>query len=1652
MSVPGRNCVHTRFEHVVKRQPNSIALRTRTTQLTYQELDARANRIACHLASKGVHAEVAVGIFAGRGVGSVVGMLGVLKAGGFYVPLDVGAPPARLREISADARCRLVLTIDRQAFGAVPSGVEVVEVDEREWGAIEHVGSRATPHNLAYCMYTSGSTGAPKRVGTEHANIVNLVTGASYVEISPRDVVLHAASLSFDASTFEVWGALLNGATLAIVEGCEFSLDALARAVADMNVSVMWLTAPLLHQIARSDIGVLKGVQKLLSGGDVLQPAAVAAVQRTLPDVVVINGYGPTETTTFASCYTFPQGFSGQKAPIGKAIQNVRVHILDCRTKLELCEGQVGEIHICGAGVGRGYIGRPDATAASFVPSPFAGPGERMYATGDLGRRLPDGNIEFLGRVDRQVKIRGFRVEPAEIEAALLKHASIRDVVVVAEDDALGNKRLVAYVVHGSACQPSPASIRAFLGSTLPEYMVPTSYVFVTALPLNANGKIDRQALPQPGSHRALEGEYIAPRTPLERELVELWSEILHVGVVGVNDGFRNLGGSSIQAIEIAWRLTRSRVTVARIPAPVGNITISTYALQIDSALASSGAGALTPVTRPSELVASYAQEQLWFLEGSGEAWRAYRFHARVDFTGSLDAASLQRALNDLTARHESLRTRFVERDGALHLEVVQRLVIALPVIDLEGLDEESKRGAFVRVVEQELAARFDWSIAPLVRWVLIRLEEKHHVLLHSEHHAIHDGQSFRILVRDLGELYSARAQRLAPSLPPVLHQYQDFCADEKSWLASLEFRRQRQEWIQRVREYTDARPLFAERSPAPRRRFVGAQVRRKIEPHIASAVSAAAAGMGVSRFALLLTAFGVLCAKYSGAMKFLIGVALANRSDPRFSETVGMFVNMVPVPFMLDSRPSLTLIRDVADNVDFALQRSGVPLAEIVKALGSSGRPLGEPPFNVAFSCHDSIPLRCAFDNVAVAVIEGLSNGSAKFDLNVVVIAEDGPGQSALELTFEYNSDLFEHPFVERMVTHYLGLLREIAERPEASAATLSLCTQDEAQLAVARSCGRLVKHGRQNVIDLFEAQVRRVPAALAVLCGDRSYEYEEVNLRANRLARFLRQVGVQSDQVVAICLNPSIDMIASVLAVLKAGAAYLPLDGDQPPERLRYMLREANSSAVITEERFRSSLDAAGCNVISLEVEAAAIACHAAHNLGLQINPEHLAYCIYTSGSTGNPKAAANTHESLANLLHWYFDGPFSPQTGERVLVASSVGFDLTQKNLLGPLCVGAAVVICTASLTDAREFLSTVERWQPTRINCAPSAFRALALDLLGQWRPKVVMLGGEQIDVDIARAIAECGIALVNSYGPTECADVVSFYVRSPDDTAHPIPIGCPIPNAQVLILDEQLSLVPDGLIGEICIGGISVGRGYLGSAVTTAEKFVPNPFGDYGSRMYRTGDLGFRAPSGAIVFIGRKDHQVKLRGYRIELSEIEAALLTCDGVRRAVVLLREDRPGDKRLVAYVVGAEDCKPEPAALNSQLRDRLPPYMLPSYYVCLDILPTNASGKVDRGVLPPPHLADSPLRQAFGREQRANSNTAATILELMKSIVGEHSCAADTNLFEAGFHSIDLMRLVVKCRTKFNVPLSVSQVVEAGTAYRLAEVVDAAAIPAPH
>jgi amino acid adenylation domain-containing protein len=1650
---PADRCVHAVFEAQAARTPDAAAVTFQDQSLTYGELNARANRIAHHLLRRGVESEVRVGLFLERGMDLVAAILGVLKAGGAYVPLDPSYPADRVAFVLSDAGVPVLLTQDalRDVLPA-QDGIEIVSLDGSADAIAaesdENPQSGATPESLAYVIYTSGSTGTPKGALIEHRNVARLFTATDpWFGFDETNVWTLFHSSAFDFSVWEIWGALLYGGRLVVVPYLTSrDPDAFHALVQAEGVTVLNQTPSAFRQFMRADAerGGELALRNVIFGGEALEPASLRewVERRGANQPRLVNMYGITETTVHVTYRLLSREdvFGGGGSPIGVRIPDLRLYVCDAHLR-PLPVGVPGELYVGGAGVARGYLNRPELTAQRFVRSPF-GAGT-LYRTGDRVRWLADGTLEYLGRLDEQVKIRGFRIELGEIESALLDHAGVREAAVIVREDEPGDKRIVAYLVGDADAE----ALRAHLRQNLPEYMVPSAFVSVDVLPLTPNGKLDRKALPAPDFASA-EETYTAPRTPTEQVLAAVWAEVLRVERAGIHDSFFELGGHSLLATRVVSQIRDVFGVELPLRALFEGPTIAQLAEAVEELRRADlpRLPAIVPVERTDGLPLSFAQERLWFLDRLEPGSAFYNIPWALRLGGALDASALERALGEVVRRHESLRTTFAERDDVPVQTIAPFAGFVLPVHDLSALPE-AEREAEVRHRATEDAARpFDLAAGPLFRAALLRLADDEHVLLACMHHIVSDGWSMSVLFYELKTLYEGYVAGTDAPLPALPVQYADYAAWERTHLQGEALDRQLAWWKDQLAGAPALLELPADHPRPAVQTYRGAFIPLSFPPALVDRLQAVARHDGATLYMVVLGAFQALLARYAGSDDVVVGSPIAGRTRAEIEPLIGFFVNTLVLRTDLGGDPTFReLLRRVRTTTLGAYEHQDVPFEKLVAELAPERSMSHSPIVQVLFTLTDGAQAASDLGGLRVRAVDA-ELGTVKGDLGLGLLASaDG-----LRGEMTYSTDLFDAATVERIMRHFGRLLEQVAEDADRRVSALALLDDAERAVVVDEWNRIDTEYPADRCIHaIFEAQAARTPDAVAVSFKDQSLTYAELNARANRIAHHLRRRGVGPETRVGLFLERGVEMVAAILGTLKAGGAYVPLDPGYPADRVAFTLSDAGVPVLLTAESLRATLPAQdGIEIITLDGSADAIAAESAENPRSGATPSSLAYVIYTSGSTGMPKGALIEHRNVARLFS-ATDAWFGFDETDVWTLFHSYAFDFSVWEIWGALLYGGRLVVVPYDTSrDPDAFHALVQREGVTVLNQTPSAFRQFVradAERGGELALRNVIFGGEALEpASLREWVERRGVdqpRLVNMYGITETTVHVTYRLLGRADVFEGTgsPIGVRIPDLRLYVCDPSLRPLPVGVPGELYVGGAGVARGYLNRAELTAQRFVENPFGE--GTLYRTGDRVRWLADGTLEYLGRLDEQVKIRGFRIELGEIESALLDHAGVRECAVIVREDVPGDPRIVAYLVGDADAE----TLRAHLRTRLPEYMVPAAFVSVDALPLTPNGKLDRKALPVP--AASGLEREYVAPR---TPTEQAIAGIWGEILGVERVGAEDNFFDLGGHSLLATRVMARIRRDLRVELPLRVVFEATTLAALAARVDEAAASA--
>jgi amino acid adenylation domain-containing protein len=1674
--------VHERFAVWARRTPESPAVTCEGESLTFRELDERANRLARRLRRLGVGPETVVGLCCERSCGMVAALLGVLKAGGAYLPLDPGFPAERLAFQLADSGAR-VLVADEASAGRFPGiSLPLVQLDE-DWTAFADespapVENLAEPRHLAYVIYTSGSTGRPKGVMVEHGSLASYLDGVLARMALPDEASYATVStLAADLGNTVIFAALATGGLLHVLAGDRLGDPlSLAEYFAASPVDVLKIVPSHLAALMTAERPERVLPRRLLvTGGEPLPWSLAERVRALAPGCRLLNHYGPTETTVGVLAFPLPEeAYDAPRrapaVPLGFPLGATRA-IVVAAGLAPVPRGVAGELLAGGPQVARGYLARPDLTAERFVPDPFSGePGARLYRTGDLARLAPEGEIEFLGRIDHQVKIRGFRVEPGEIEAALGADDRVREALAVVRPGTDGENRLVAYVVPRAGAQGDlAAGLRRRLRESLPEALIPTAFVFLAALPLTANGKVDRQALSaaaDPGDAGSFAGAPLRPLTTVEETVAGIFAQLLGIPPIADPDAdFFELGGHSLLATRALSQLRRAFGIDLELRALFDERTVSRLARRIAERTGSGGAPVLlgglavppaAPVGGEAGMPLSFAQQRLWFLDRLLGASATYNLPWVFRLRGPLAPAALATALNEIARRHEPLRTVFRAAEGEPVQVVLPWEPQGLPVVDLAACPlrrRDDRDGEAARLAAEWGRRPFDLERGPLFRAALLRLGADEHALLLNVHHIAADGWSREVLTRELGALYAAFAAGLPSPLPALPTRYAAYAAWQRGWLSGAVLEAELAFWRRQLGCDPEPLELPADRPRPAVQSGRGALARQALPAGFGAGLGRLGRAHKGSSFIASLAAFQGLLQRYTGRRELLVGTPVANRDRPDVEGLIGCFVNtlVLRADFSNDP-PFLALLDQVRETALAAYAHQDLPFERLVEEL-VPGRDLSRPPLcQVTFAVESATTAAPSFGGGLEVALAESHSGTAKFDLAVFWGHATGEGT---ELLAEYATDLFDEATIERLLGHLAVLVAGIEADPEARISALPLLSAGErAQLVAwneATARQRPEEAAGWTLHGMFEAQAARTPDAVALIVGEERLTYADLESRSADLALRLQSLGVGPEVPVGIFLERDADLVVALLATLRAGGFYVPMDPAYPADRIGFMLEDSGCRIVLTSESLTPKLpeNGAGAGLVSVCSAQPTGSDEGAHTKEASrsklrqdpeavqpvVLPNNLAYLIYTSGSTGRPKAVAIEHRSAVILMHWS-RREFSTLELAGMLAATSITFDMSVFELFAPLCWGGTVILAANALA-----LPELPAKNEVRVvDTVPSAIaELLRLDALP---PSVVTvnLGGEAVPRALAdRIYAQAGIErLHNVYGPSEDTTFSTWELIERASRRAPA-IGRPLDGTQGWVVDGNLSLTPVGVPGELCLGGGGLSRGYLGRPELTAERFVPDPFGAAGSRMYRTGDLARYRPDGRLELLGRLDHQVKIRGFRVELGEVESALAGLPGVAGAAVLARQDAALGVHLVAYVVlGAGT---EGAALRDGLRSGLPEFMVPAAWKRLDALPLTPNGKVDRRALA--RIAPDEAAGVAGREARTPAERR--LAELFAGLLGVARVGAEDNFFHLGGHSLLAARLVARVRDLFAVDLPLRTVFEAPTVAGLARWIEA-------
>ncbi|KEO84021.1 non-ribosomal peptide synthetase [Tumebacillus flagellatus] len=1649
---------HQVIESQVLRTPDRVAVRCQDQALTYAQLNAEANRLAWRLRRSGFGRDDVAALFAERDISMLIGILGVLKAGGAYVPLDTANPVARNRTVVENSRAKVVLTqtpfvgeAAQLAEGLDTEVVNLSDVEARSGESAENPTFQNEPADLANVFYTSGSTGLPKGAMVEHIGMLNhLYAKINLVGLDETGVVAQTASHCFDISVWQFLAPLMvGGVTVIYPNSVSTDPDALLPAVQRDGVTELELVPAMMEMMWRSaeetDGVPLSLLRHLIATGEGLPAELSNRWRRKFPNVCLINAYGASETSDDFTHEVIRELVSEDRpyVSLGTVIPHHSVYVLD-RFLRQVPVGCLGEICVTGIGVGRGYLHDPERTAKAFLRNPFDdGRGPRLYRTGDLGYFLPDGKLMYVSRVDFQVKVRGHRIELGEIEAALRKHEQVDQCVAIVRKDESGQNRLLAYVVTS---QPTEASVlRDHLRQWVPEYMIPEAVLLLEKMPLNQNGKIDRKALPEPNGLTGAQ-EIVAPRSPVETALVQIWQDVLQVPELGIDQNFFELGGHSLKTIQVRARIKKRLGVDLPLHQLFESPTVRELALLVgDAAVQEAESMTIPKLPAAERYPMSHAQQRLFFLQSLNPEDITYNMPSLLELEGELNHAALVRAFEQVIARHDVLRATYEMEGEAFFQRVHPPAPLECPLVDLSGSSEDEQEAIVWKHFHEESQKPFDLTAGPLVRLMVFRLGPSRHRMLFVLHHIMIDFWSFGVLTRELQALYAAACAGEPAALPPLPLQYTDYASWQNQRLHDGTLLQAEQYWLETLGTDLPELDLPTDHVRPSVMTAAGDQVRITLDTRLTSKLQALTTQGDATLFMVLLAGVSLLLSRLSGQRDLVIGTPEAGRNLLEVEGLIGLFANTLPLRIRLAQGHSFfELLEIVKASALQAYEHHEYPFDQMVELINPVRDMSRTPIFSVLFQVFRAGEERFQETTAGLRM--------RPVDLEVTAVKQDLQVEfvelpDTLECRLTYRTDLFEKTTIERWLQHLVNLLEQIADQPDAAVDKLSLLREAEKRHMIHEFNKTDVELRKELVAyELVEEQVDRTPDAIALIGEHETLTYREFDARVNSLAHYLRAQGAGPEVRVGMYLERSVEMVITVHAILKAGGVYVPLDINHPSERLYSVLEGASLALVVTTERLQGVFAESNVGLVVLDSAQHRWMEMPSSRPERVVEPNHLVYMFHTSGSTGVPKGVMNEHFAFCTMLQWLYEAfPLTDQ--DRVLFKTHHTFDVSTWELFLPLLRGAALVVARHDGHRDPEYLTqVVQEQQITWICFVPSALQIQLeqedfklCDSL-----KTVVTIGENLTAQVQERFYQtfATAELHNLYGPTEASVHATAWLCQRGDTRRYVPIGDPISNAKIYILDENREPAPFGLVGELFIGGDIVGRGYNNLEELTAQRFVQDPFASKpGARMYQTGDLVRRHPDGTIEYVTRADNQVKLRGFRIELGEIESALLNHPDVQQVSVLVRKE-DGFESLAAYVVLEPDRPQETQPLRDWLSSKLPEYMVPSYFVLLPELPLNAIQKLDRKAL----LAIPLENHSVSAQQYAAPRSAAEreLVRIFENVLRVEPVGVHHDFFELGGNSMRVLGVLGAMQQVFQVKFSVAGVYQRPTVAKLAEWVE--------
>ncbi|MEC9375344.1 MAG: amino acid adenylation domain-containing protein [Pseudomonadota bacterium] len=1623
------------FLDQVRRTPKAIALKSKKLSLSYSELDERANNLAATLNELGARPGEFVAICCKRDIVLPIAALACVKAGICYVPIDPNYPKSRIATILNDVKPKILLTQSSLKFPDCKS--IKIDLDDYDFTQHKEVTSTPLPENPVYCIYTSGSTGVPKGVQLSQAALANLIQWqGKHERLGIPACTLQFTSFSFDVSFQEVFGTWCHGGQIVMLtESQREDFNKLAKIIEQEKIQRIYLPFAALQPLV--EIWETKPIplaltDVIVAGEQLKVTDAVRNLFARLSHAALHNQYGPSETHVVTALTLSGDAQEWPSLPsIGKPIANTSCYVLNQNLQPTPI-GLPGELYLGGAQVAIGYLKRPELDEEKFIADPFVADG-RLYKTGDLARYLENGELEFLGRVDDQFKWRGYRIEPGEIETALTSQKDVEDAVVIIRNDK-GIQHLVAYVTGGNK-QPNPDTLKQELKKLLPEYMQPSIIQPLDQMPLTPSGKIARRSLPAPDYNRLQTASFMAPRNPTEENLIDLFRQVLKLKIVSIHDNFFQLGGHSLLATQFIARVRSTLDIEASLIDLFTNPTVAEFGKKLDELRGIEKPPKLEPQNRTSKIPLSFAQDRLWFLDQLEPGNPVYNFPIVLNLFGKIDKEAMQKALDALIERHESFRTCFRVIDKSPNQVIHKSSSLELKFINATNLSKEKRSNKINDLIQEA----FDITEAPLLRAYLLQSTNDEHTLILITHHIVSDGWSLGVMMNELSLLYPKFTIKKDLKLNDLRVQYADYALWQKKWFAGETLKKQLNYWLQKLENLPAALDIPTDWPRPIEQTFNGSGEIRKLSPKLLENLQNTAQSNGCTLYMLLLAAFDILLGRYSGSDDIVVGSPIAGRKMQETEGLIGFFSNTLVMRADLSGNPHFKdFLHQVRATTLEAHENQDLPFEKLVEELKPDRNLSHSPIFQVMLVLQNNPIRNVKFGDLNYSYPD-FDMGISKFDLLLEITEEE----SGLRTGIQYNSDLFSSNTMKRILKHFEILLEAVCNQPEAQLSDLPLLEPEERERILNEfNENELHKEEGICVHDLVEKQVKESPNSTALTWAYESINYKELNSRANTLASHLISKGAGPGMIIAIASNRCLELPIAVLAVLKSGACYMPVDPTYPIERVKNMLGDSEAKIIISQSGV--SLPKIDAEVIYLDKFDFS---KQNSNIDNQFNPKNPLYCIYTSGSTGKPKGVQLSHAGLANLLLWQMNQDRLSKPA-KTLQFASLSFDVSFQEIFGTWSTGGELVMIDDEMRQDLIALSEyIKINKIERLYLPFAAFQPIAAELTStkeSLQIKDVIVAGEQLQIseDVRSLFSNLsGAALHNQYGPSETHVVTALTLTgNPKDWPKLPSIGKPVKNTQCYVLDKKKQILPVGLPGELYLGGEQLAIGYLNRPEENKNKFLNSPF-KLGQQLYKTGDRVRWLENGEIEFLGRADDQIKWRGFRIEPGEIETTLTNLKSIKQAVVLLREDQPGDKRLVAYVTNSKKEKIQTNVIREALRDILPEYMVPSPIIMIEALPLTPSGKIDRRKLPKPkfnRITDQKIVLARNTDEEK-------LLTIWKSLLSVSEISIHDNFFDLGGHSLLATQLIARIRDEFGISLPLKYIFRYPSPANLAETIAA-------